>query len=241
MSNLKKTGLHSIHVGENAKLVPFAGYEMPLQYTSIQDEHNAVRQQAGIFDVSHMGELLFSGPDALRNVQRLVSNNVEKLSPNAIVYSGLLYPEGTFVDDVLVYKFSDEKFFMCVNAANKQKDYEWIKSNLEGDLEYEDASERFTQIAVQGPKTMDILAPIVDIDLSSMQYYRFEEANVAGVKAIISRTGYTGEFGFELYFAPEHSERVWQAVRDSGLPHGLKPAGLGCRDTLRLEAGMALY
>ncbi len=241
MSELKKTALYSEHVRLGGKIVPFAGYEMPVQFTSIRQEHEAVRNHVGVFDVSHMGEILFTGKDALKNVDHLVSNHIAKIKPFRVVYSGLLYPNGTFVDDVLVYRIKDDEFLFCVNASNVDKDFAWMKQNLSGDLTCENVSDRYTQIAIQGPDAGKVLQPLTRTDLSTIAYYRFQMGQVAGIDALISRTGYTGEYGFELYFSPEHAIKIFQAVMESGAPFGITPAGLGCRDTLRLEAGMALY
>jgi aminomethyltransferase len=241
MAQLKRTGLFNIHVQSGGKIVEFAGFEMPLQFSSIKDEHDVVRNSAGLFDVSHMGEILISGPDALKNVQNLISNDAARIPIGRVVYSGLLYPEATFVDDLLVYKIKEDKYLLCVNASNADKDFRWITSNLEGDLKCENVSDCYTQIALQGPKSLQILQPLTETNLGEMKYYRFEIGKAAGVDAIISRTGYTGELGFELYFDPAASEDVWKAIMKIGKPLGLKPTGLGCRDTLRLEAGMALY
>ena len=241
MAELKRTGLYPAHLRSKAKIVPFAGWEMPVQYSSIKEEHTAVRTAAGIFDVSHMGEILFSGPDAMKNVQYLVSNDVVKIKPSRVIYTGLLTPQGTFVDDLLVYKFSDDKFLLCVNASNVAKDYQWMLDHLQGDVSCKNVSDQYTQIAVQGPNTLEILKPLTKTDLSKIKYYRFEMGQVAGIDTIISRTGYTGEYGFELYFDPAFSMQMWDALIDSGKSYGLTPTGLGCRDTLRLEAGMALY
>ncbi len=241
MTDLMHTGLYNAHIRAGGKMVPFVGWELPIQYSSIKEEHDAVRTTAGIFDVSHMGEIFFSGTDALVNVQHLVSNDVGKIKPNRAVYSGLLYPEGTFVDDVLVYRMEENKFMLVVNAANLVKDYAWMKDNLSGDVTCENRSEELTQIAVQGPHSRAIIQKLTETNLEKIRYYRFRQGNVAGVDAIISRTGYTGEMGFELYFDIAHSDTVWDALLEAGTPLGLKPAGLGCRDTLRLEAGMALY
>jgi glycine cleavage system T protein (aminomethyltransferase) len=241
MTQLKQTGLYNAHLRSGGKIVPFAGWEMPVQYSSITDEHHAVRNSAGIFDVSHMGEIIFSGPDALANIQMLVSNEIGKIKPNRAIYSGLLYPEGTFVDDLLVYRISGDEFLCVVNAANTDKDFQWMKENVKGNLRCENVSDLYSQIAVQGPNSTDILQPLTGIDLSKIRYYRFRKGLFTGVEVILSRTGYTGELGYELYFMKEDSDKIWDALLDSGRAFDLKPAGLGCRDTLRLEAGMALY
>lgn len=241
MTELKRTGLFEAHVAAGGKLVPFAGFELPVQYESIKAEHEAVRTAAGMFDVSHMGEIFLQGPDALANVQKLVTQNLEKIKPKRAVYSGLLYTNGTFVDDVLVYRMSEDEFMLVVNAANLDKDYQWIKNNVFGDCRCENRSDDITQIAVQGPASRDIVQKLTELDLTRLRYYRFRQNQVLGIDAIISRTGYTGELGFELYFDKKHSLTIWNALMEAGREYGLKPAGLGCRDTLRLEAGMALY
>ncbi|MBN1356096.1 glycine cleavage system aminomethyltransferase GcvT [bacterium] len=241
MTSLKRTGLYDAHLRSGGKIVAFAGWKMPVQYSSIIDEHQTVRTAAGMFDVSHMGEVLFSGPDALANIQMLVSNDISKLKPNRAVYTGMLYPGGTFVDDLLVYRLSEDTFLLVINAANTLKDYEWMRDNIRGNLVCENVTDQYTQIAVQGPNSIEILKKLTPVDLASIRYYRFERDSVAGVDSIISRTGYTGEPGFELYFDATFSDKVWDAVLETGNNFGLKPAGLGCRDTLRLEAGMALY
>ena len=241
MENLKHTGLYEAHVKAGGKIVPFAGYELPVQYESIKAEHDAVRTKAGMFDVSHMGEIYFSGPDAIANVQKLVTQNIDKIKPNRAVYSGMLYPNGTFVDDVLVYRMDEDVCLLVVNAANLAKDYAWMKENLFGNCRCENRSESITQIAVQGPESMKIVQRLTDLNLEDIKYYRFRQDRILGIDAIISRTGYTGELGFELYFDRKHSLKVWDALLEAGKPVGLKPAGLGCRDTLRLEAGMPLY
>ncbi|MBN1878507.1 glycine cleavage system aminomethyltransferase GcvT [bacterium] len=241
MSNLKHTGLYEAHIRAGGKIVPFAGYELPVQYESIKVEHEAVRTTAGMFDVSHMGEIYFSGPDALENVQKLVTQNIEKIKPNRAVYSGMLYTNGTFVDDVLVYRISEDEFMLVVNAANLAKDYAWMKENLFGDCKCENRSDAITQIAIQGPKSKNIVQQLTNLNLDDLKYYRFRQHQIIGIDAIVSRTGYTGEHGYELYFNRTSSIKVWDALLEAGQSFGLKPAGLGCRDTLRLEAGMPLY
>jgi len=241
MTELKRTGLFDAHVKAGGKMVPFAGFELPIHYGSIKKEHLAVRSNAGMFDVSHMGEIFLKGPDALANVQKLVTQNIAKIKPNRAIYSGMLYPNGTFVDDVLVYRMTEDEFMLVVNAANLEKDYKWIKENVSGDCLLTNRSDFYTQIAVQGPNSLEIVQKLTDLDLSTIKYYRFRQNKVLGVDAIISRTGYTGELGFELYFDKTHSLKIWDALLEAGGDLGLIPAGLGCRDTLRLEAGMALY
>lgn len=241
MSDLKRTGLYEAHIQAGGKMVPFAGYELPVQYESIKAEHIAVRTKAGMFDVSHMGEIFLSGPDAIANVQKLVSQNIDKIKPNRIVYSGMLYTSGTFVDDILVYRMAEDECMLVVNAANLEKDYEWVKKNLFGNCKCEDRSPTITQIAIQGPESKNIVQKLTDLDLQTLKYFRFKTDKIIGIETIISRTGYTGEMGYELYFDKAHSMTIWNALLEAGKAHGLKPAGLGCRDTLRLEAGMPLY
>ncbi len=204
-------------------------------------EHDAVRTTAGMFDVSHMGEIYFSGPDAIANVQKLVTQNIDLIKPNRAVYSGMLYPNGTFVDDVLVYRIAENECMLVVNAANLEKDYAWMKENLFGNCKCENRSDSITQIAVQGPESQGIVQKLTDLNLDDLKYYRFRQDKILGIDAIVSRTGYTGELGYELYFSRNHSMKVWNALLEAGKSSGLKPAGLGCRDTLRLEAGMPLY
>jgi aminomethyltransferase len=241
MTELKKTGLHQAHIEAGGRMTAFAGFELPIQYDSIKSEHLAVRTAAGMFDVSHMGEIFLSGPDAIANVQKLVTQNIEKIKPNRAVYSGMLYENGTFVDDILVYRMSEDECMLVVNAANLEKDYAWILKNQFGNCVCENRSDRITQIAIQGPESKTILQTLTTLNLDELKYYRFRNDRILEYETIISRTGYTGELGFELYFDKKHSLTVWNALMESGRGSGLKPAGLGCRDTLRLEAGMPLY
>jgi aminomethyltransferase len=238
---LKKTPLTEEHRRLGGKLVPFAGYEMPVLFASALEEHLAVRRTVGLFDVSHMGEVFITGADALALIQRLTCNNVEKLQDGQIHYSALMTPAGTFIDDLLVHRFNGQKFMLCVNAANRVKDFQWIQSHVQGDVRAEDLSDAYTQIAIQGPKALETLQPLVDVELAPIKYYWFTEGKVCGVPAIIARTGYTGEDGFEIYFAPDPAPAIWQKLLETGAPFGVQPCGLACRNTLRLEAKMALY
>lgn len=238
---LKKTSLTEEHRALGARIVPFAGYEMPVQYTSAMDEHLAVRNAVGLFDVSHMGEVFVTGPGALDFVQKLTCNNVAKLAEGQIHYSGLMTHEGSFVDDLLVYRFNDEKFMLCVNASNRAKDVAWIKGQTPAGVTVEDLSDEYTQIAIQGPRAAALLQPMVDVDLSTIKYYWFKEGHVEGVPAIISRTGYTGEDGFEIYFPNDPAPRIWRKLLEDGAAFGVRPCGLAARNTLRLEAKMCLY
>jgi aminomethyltransferase len=222
-------------------MVEFAGWEMPVRYQSEIAEHKAVRQAAGLFDVSHMGEVRVRGAGALDLLQRLTPNDVAKLQPGRAHYSGLLTAEGTYLDDLLIYQLADADYLVVVNAANAAADLAWIRSQPRADCEVADESERYALLALQGPLAAEILARHTAADLGAIRYYRFAEGEVAGARCLISRTGYTGEDGFELYLPPDAAPRVWDALLGSGAGDGLLPAGLSARDTLRLEAGMALY
>ncbi len=239
---LRSTPLHAAHVAAGARMVEFAGWHMPVQYTGVMDEHVAVRTRAGLFDVSHMGEVLVRGPQALAFLQHATCNDVSRLVPGRIHYNGLMTPNGAFVDDLLVYKMADDDYFVVVNAANTAKDFAWMRDRAKGfDAEVTDASADWAQIALQGPRAIEILKPLTPTDLAAMKYYSFVRAEVSGAPCIVSRTGYTGEDGFEIYSPPPAAEKIWYALLGQGAPHGLVPIGLGARDTLRLEAKMALY
>jgi aminomethyltransferase len=238
---LRRTPLYEEHKALGARLVDFAGWEMPVQYGGpeggIKAEHRAVRERAGLFDVSHMGEVVFRGPDAERAVQRLVTRDVDRLAEGQAGYAAVCYEDGGTVDDVLVYKREGD-FLVVVNAANREKDLDHFRENT-GDLDVEisDESDDWALLALQGPKAVDLLQNLTDTDHSSLKYYRFVDGEVSGARAIISRTGYTGEDGFELYLSPDDAPRVWRELLEAGAT----PTGLGARDTLRLEAGMCLY
>lgn len=241
VTELKKTPLFDVHCSSNAKLVDFGGWNMPVQYSGILQEHNAVRTGVGLFDVSHMGEIEVHGPEAAELVDYIATNNTGKLKTGQAHYSALLYVHGGFVDDILVHKVSDTDFFLCVNASNQEKDFEHIQAQNRFDAEVVFASDRYAQLAVQGPKALETVQKLTDTNLSAIKYYWFTDGQVAGVPARIARTGYTGEDGFELYVAPESAKHVWDAVLDAGKEFDIKPCGLGARNTLRLEAKMALY
>lgn len=224
-------------------MVEFGGWDMPVEYSGITDEHLAVRTRAGMFDVSHMGQIELAGPDALAAVQWLTSNDASKLSVGQIQYSALTTPAGTFVDDVLVYRMGPDHFLLVVNAGNIMKDHEWIVTQVRdrgGDVSVVNSSSRYALIAVQGPNAEAILQTLTAIDLPAIKYYWFSTGEVAGVRATVSRTGYTGEDGFEVFVPPAQAERVWDALLQAGRPYDMKPCGLGARDTLRLEASMRL-
>lgn len=238
----KRTPLHAEHVLLNARMVPFAGFDMPVQYpTGITAEHRAVREAAGVFDVSHMGELVLHGPDALELVQRVTVNDASRVAVGQAQYSAMCRDTGGVIDDLLIYRLED-RWMLVVNASNIAKDREWISDHVEDlDVELEDVSERTALIAVQGPVARDVVRPLASVDVDEIGYYRFREGEVAGARAIISGTGYTGEDGFELYLSADDAVQAWQALLGEGRALGLVPAGLGARDSLRLEMGYALY
>ncbi len=242
---MKKTPLNQAHRESGARMVDFGGWDMPVQYSGVIEEHLAVRQAAGLFDVSHMGEIEVTGADALAFIQHLTINDAAKLVDGQIQYSAFCYPEGGVVDDVTLYRFNESRFFFCVNASNTDKDFAWMQQVLAEsamiDVTLSNRSNEFAQIALQGPKSEEILAALTNVPLADIVYYHFCEGVVAGVKMIISRTGYTGEEGFELYLPATAAVKVWQQLLVAGAPHGLLPIGLGARDTLRLEKGYALY
>ncbi|NIA11615.1 MAG: glycine cleavage system aminomethyltransferase GcvT [Nitrospiraceae bacterium] len=242
-TRLKRTPLFDEHVAAGGKIVPFGGFEMPVQYASIIEEHTAVRTRAGLFDVSHMGEILIHGPRALNFVQKISCNDHAKMAVGRAQYTGLMYPEGTFVDDMLVHKMADDEYFLVVNAANTDKDFAYIQEVAAGEhgVEVVNQSADYAQLALQGPLALEVLQPLTQTDLGAIRYYRFTWGEVLGHRAIIARTGYTGEDGFEVYVAPGHAVEIWRAILAEGGPKGVIPAGLGARDTLRLEAGMCLY
>ncbi|MBI3600918.1 MAG: glycine cleavage system aminomethyltransferase GcvT [Nitrospinae bacterium] len=242
-TKLKRTPLYEIHKKLGAKIVDFAGWEMPVQYSTIMNEHRAVRSSAGIFDVSHMGEIEVRGRDALKALQLLTVNDVSRLKDNECQYSMMCNPDGWIVDDILIYRLSEEKFMLCVNASNTEKDYQWILKNLTAGwaVEAENISDTIGQISLQGKNAEAILQKVSDADLSLIKYYCFRRCNVDGVDAIVSRTGYTGEDGFEVYVKNEYAVKIWDRLMESGKEYGIKPVGLGARDTLRLEMKYPLY
>jgi aminomethyltransferase len=236
-----KTPFYPYHVDAGAKVVEFAGFYMPVQYKGIQVEHLAVRQNVGLFDLSHMGEFEVTGPDALSFLQKTTTNNVAKLAVGQIQYNCMPYPEGGIVDDLLVYRTGEKSFFLVVNASNIRKDFDWLKSHLQGKVDLVDLSPKFGLLAIQGPIAQKVMAELTDYNLESLPYYHHATAPVAGIDLLFSRTGYTGEDGFEIYIPPQHCDRLWKAVTDAGKNSGMELIGLGARDTLRLEMKMALY
>ena len=239
----KKTPLYEAHLAAGGKIVPFAGYLLPIEYpTGLMKEHEAVRSACGLFDVSHMGEVLFEGPGALATLNHLMTNDFTDMAYGRCRYTALCYDHGGMVDDLIVYRLDDERFLAVVNAANKDKDIAWMAERLLSDTVMRDLSDEIAQIAVQGPLAQSVISRIADEAILPDRYYTFEpHVSVAGCDSLVSRTGYTGEDGFEVYCAPGDASSIWNALLDAGAPDGAIPCGLGARDTLRLEAGMPLY
>src|SRR5437879_5202142 len=240
-ADLKRTPLFDVHTGCRAKMVDFGGWNMPVQYSSILEEHAAVRTGVGLFDVSHMGEIEVRGAEAGKLVDYVSTNHAAKLKIGQAHYSALLYEHGGFVDDILVHKVADDEFFLCVNASNQEKDFEHIRDANHVDAEVQFASDSYAQIAVQGPLALRTLQKLASVDLSAIVYYWFKDGAVSAAPARMARTGYTGEDGFEIYVEPAESPRIWNEILEAGREFGIKPCGLGARNTLRLEAKMALY
>lgn len=243
MGDLKRTPLYETHLKYKGKIIDFAGWELPVQYEGLIQEHEAVRNAAGIFDVSHMGEIEIKGKDAFNYVQYLVTNDASKLKTNGVMYTFMCYEDGGIVDDILVYRFEEDYFYLVVNASNVDKDYDWIVKNKGNfDVVIDNVSKDVAQVALQGPKAQDILQKLVDFDLNEIGFFKLRrDVMVAGVKCMVSRTGYTGEDGFEIYTDNDGIVTVWEKVMEAGKEYGIKPAGLGCRDTLRFEANLPLY
>jgi aminomethyltransferase len=239
---MKDTSLTNKHISLGAKMVPFAGYNMPVQYEGINTEHATVRNGVGVFDVSHMGEFIFKGDKALDLIQRVTSNDASKLYDGKIQYSCLPNEDGGIVDDLLVYRLKEQTYMVVVNASNIEKDWNWFsKYNTEG-VEMHNISDKTSLLAIQGPKAAEALQSLTDIDLGSMEYYTFSKGKFAGVdNVLVSATGYTGAGGFEIYFENEYADKIWDAIFEAGKPFNIKPIGLGARDTLRLEMGFCLY
>jgi aminomethyltransferase len=238
-----QTPLYEDHLAAGGRMVEFAGFRLPVHYASLTDEHHAVRQRAGLFDVSHMGEIAIRGPAALDFVQLVSCNDHQKMTVGRAQYTGIMYPEGTFVDDTLVHKMADDEFLLVVNAANRHKDVAYLEE-LAADfdqVEVVDLSDEYAQLALQGPLAPEVLQPLTSENLSELKYYRFVKGVIADTAAIIARTGYTGEDGFELYVEPSAASGLWRAILQQGRSHGAVPVGLGARDTLRFEASMSLY
>lgn len=239
---MKNTALTDLHVSLGAKMVPFAGFNMPVQYSGINDEHETVRNAVGVFDVSHMGEFILKGEKALDLIQKVSSNDASKLYDGKVQYAYLPNENGGIVDDFLTYKLDDQTYLLVVNASNIEKDWNWISKFNTFGVDMKDISDKTSLLAIQGPKAAEALQSLTDIELASMEYYTFQKGTFAGVEnVIVSATGYTGAGGFEIYVANEDVKKVWDAIFTAGAPFGIKPIGLGARDTLRLEMGFCLY
>ncbi len=239
---MKNTALSNLHIALGAKMVPFAGFNMPVQYSGINDEHETVRTGVGMFDVSHMGEFILKGEKALDLIQKISSNDASKLYDGKVQYAYIPNEEGGIVDDFLTYKIDDNTYLLVVNASNIEKDWNWISKYNTFGVEMKDISDKTSLFAVQGPKAADALQGLTDIELAPMEYYSFQKGVFAGVEnVLVSATGYTGAGGFEIYVDNEHAEQVWNAIMEAGKQYGIKPIGLGARDTLRLEMGFCLY
>lgn len=239
---MKTTPFTDIHIALGAKMHEFAGYNMPIEYSGINDEHMTVRTAVGVFDVSHMGEIWVKGPKALELLQKVCSNDASKLSIGQAQYTYFPNGKGGIVDDIIIYYFEPEKYLLVVNASNLEKDWNWLVQNNTVGAELENASDHTAQLAVQGPKATELLQKLTPVNLSEIPFYHFKVGEFAGVKnVILSNTGYTGSGGFELYFYPEEGVKIWNALFEAGQEYGIKPIGLGARDTLRLEKGYCLY
>ncbi len=237
----RKTALNSTHRKMGARMVEFGGWDMPIEYSGIVPEHMAVRTRAGLFDVSHMGEIEVEGKGALPLLQKVTCNDASRLQDNQAQYSGLMNPQGGFVDDLLVHKIADQRYLLCVNASRREADFGWITKQNDTGARVRNVSDDYTQLAVQGPRSKAVLERLTAVELSALKYYWFTHGEVCGVQSLVARTGYTGEDGFELYLPPSESERVWNEILEAGKAEGILPCGLGARNTLRLEAGMHLY
>ena len=239
---MKKTPLYQNHCKLRGKIIDFGGWALPVQYTGIIEEHERVRNAAGLFDVSHMGEIEVMGKDAAKMIQLLVTNDISKTQDGQVVYSPMCYPDGGVVDDLLIYQINPEHYLLVVNASNTDKDFEWIVQNLNGDVKAENVSDRYAQLALQGPNAQAILQKLTDFPLDDIRFFRFAQNVKTGTcEALISRSGYTGEDGFEIYMPSEDASGLWEDILEAGSDEGLLPIGLGARDTLRFEAALPLY
>ncbi|MDH5560544.1 MAG: glycine cleavage system aminomethyltransferase GcvT [Deltaproteobacteria bacterium] len=238
---LKQTPLYQKHIQLDARMIDFGGWSLPVQYKGVVAEHMQTRNMVSLFDVSHMGEFFVEGPDAEAQLQRLLPNDISKIKIGQVQYNFLLYENGTFVDDLTVYKMAEERYMLCVNASNTQKDFDWIKANIKGDVKFSDKSPETGQIAIQGKKSQDVLQKLVDFPLDQIAYYHFNETSLLNHPCVIARMGYTGGIGFEIFCEWNQCPEIWDALLDKGKEFEIQPAGLGARDTLRLEAGFPLY
>lgn len=243
MSNeLKRTPLFDLYAKYGGKTIDFGGWELPVQFSSIKEEHDAVRNRAGLFDVSHMGEIIVEGNDALNYLQKLLTNDISKIVVGGAQYSAMCYEDGGVVDDLLTYRLDENKYLLCVNASNIEKDFDWMKQHVEGEVTIDNQSNQFAQLALQGPLAQHTLQKLTNTDLQTIAYFKFKEnINVGGFNVIVSRSGYTGEDGFELYGTPEAMISLWNQILEAGKDDGVIPTGLGARDTLRFEACLPLY
>jgi len=240
---MNRTKFYNIHKNLGAKIVEFAGFEMPIQYSSIIAEHKAVRNSVGVFDVSHMGEVFISGDKALEFVQEITINDASKLFPGRVQYSAMCYPDGGIVDDLLVYRLGENEFMFVINASNIDKDFKWMNDNNKFDVLLENRSNEYSLLAIQGPKSKDVINKLTVYDLENLEYYHFTITKVAGCEVLLSRTGYTGELGYEIYFKGDEkvAEELWDKIFDAGKEFDIQPVGLAARDSLRLEMGFCLY
>ncbi|TYS68088.1 glycine cleavage system aminomethyltransferase GcvT [Sutcliffiella horikoshii] len=242
MTELKKTPLFDVYKEHGGKTIDFGGWDLPVQFSSIKEEHEAVRTKAGLFDVSHMGEIEVKGKDSLAYLQKMMTNDVSKLKDGGAQYTAMCYPDGGTVDDLLVYKKADEDYLLVVNASNIEKDYDWLKSHAIEEVEVTNISDNIAQLAIQGPVAEKVLQKLTSTDLSEIKFFKFKEnVDINGISALVSRTGYTGEDGFEIYCQQEDAVNLWNTLLEAGKEEGLVPCGLGSRDTLRFEAKLALY
>ncbi|WP_203361774.1 glycine cleavage system aminomethyltransferase GcvT [Bacillus sp. REN10] len=243
MGDLKRTPLFEVYKQSGGKTIDFGGWELPVQFSSIKEEHEAVRTKAGLFDVSHMGEITVKGKDSLMYLQKMMTNDLSKLTPNGAIYTAMCYEDGGTVDDLLVYMLDEEDYLLVVNAANTEKDFDWLKQHEEGEVHIENVSNDWAQLALQGPLAESVLQKLVkETDLSEIKFFKFrQDVMVNGVSALVSRTGYTGEDGFEIYCQSADAAKLWETILAAGEEEGVRPCGLGARDTLRFEANLALY
>lgn len=239
---MKKTPLYDLHQASGGKIIDFGGWALPVEYEEIIKEHETVRSAAGLFDVSHMGEIIIQGPDAEKYLQKMFTNDISPMQNFQVYYTLMCYPDGGVVDDLIVYRYNPEYYLLVVNASNKDKDFDWLKLHEEGHITISDVSDNYAQLALQGPQAQTILQALTDTDLNKLGFFRFiPDIAVGGISVLVSRTGYTGEDGFELYLDPAQAPVLWSAILEEGKKHGLLPIGLGARDTLRFEAALPLY
>lgn len=242
MATLKRTPLYPLYEEMGAKTIDFGGWSLPVQFTSIKEEHHAVRTKAGMFDVSHMGEVIVKGKDSLIFLQKMLTNDLSKLKAGEILYTAMCYEDGGTVDDLLVYQLAEMEYLLVVNAANTEKDFEWLTEHIEGDVTIENVSNEYALLAIQGPASSDILQSVLHVDLQGLNHFKFRQnIQINGAHIMLSRTGYTGEDGYEIYCNPNDAAMLWKLLLKTGEQHGLLPCGLGARDTLRFEACLPLY